>query len=195
MKASLVCIAGVFISPVHVALARRDPWAQNNSESNSSNHNYSTQRQYNRGEDSSAKINLLIKYKPSSVQRVRNSFSVSERLNRLASSVSDVSRRHRIAKVEIDRSEKDAVITELLMADDVEMVEEVSCIAASQPPRNMMQSVAILNSQTNNFFVYCRQKCRISQYTPRHIQDHVMSIKKPTSEDHFQKKHGRLDWT
>jgi thioester reductase-like protein len=72
-------------------------------------------------------VNLLIKYKPSALQRVRNSFSGNERLYRLASSVSNVSKRHKIARVEIDAADKDEVMFELMKEEDVEMVEEVSC--------------------------------------------------------------------
>jgi hypothetical protein len=52
--------------------------------------------------------------------------STSIRLNRLASSVTNVSERHKIARVEIDSNDKEMVMWELLMEDDVEMVEEVS---------------------------------------------------------------------
>jgi hypothetical protein len=38
-----------------------------------------------------------------------------------------VSKRHKIARVEIDAADKDEVMFELMKEDDVEMVEEVSC--------------------------------------------------------------------
>jgi hypothetical protein len=40
--------------------------------------------------------------------------------------VTNVSERHKIARVEIDSNDKEMVMWELLMEDDVEMVEEVS---------------------------------------------------------------------
>ena len=129
---SVATVSILIGSPAHLALAKRDPWSQN-IDIDDSNHGHrtpsSSRVRYNRGEDVNSKVNLLIKYKPSSLQRVRASFLsniAGKRLNQLASSVSNVSRRHKIARVEIDADDKDAVISELMNEDAVEMVEEVS---------------------------------------------------------------------
>lgn len=121
-----ISIAYVFF--ITVTFARRDPWgAQSDDALEANNYGSSPRTRYNRGENASGKVNLLIKYKPSALQRVRNSFSGNERLYRLASSVSNVSKRHKIARVEIDAADKDEVMFELMKEEDVEMVEEVSC--------------------------------------------------------------------
>jgi hypothetical protein len=120
-----ISIASVFF--ITVTFARRDPWAQHDDELKSNIDGYPPRTRYNRGENASGKVKLLIKYKPSALQRVRNSFSGNARLYRLAPSVSNVSKRHKIARVEIDAADKDEVMFELMKEDDVEMVEEVSC--------------------------------------------------------------------
>jgi hypothetical protein len=121
-------IATAFIFFSSVSFARRDPWAQHGDAVKSNHDGPPPRTRYNRGEIASGKVYLLIKYKSSVLQRVRNSFSDNERLYRLASSVSSVSKRHKIARVEVDAADKDEVMFELMMENDVEMVEEVSSL-------------------------------------------------------------------
>ena len=143
---SVATISILIASPAHLALARRDPWSQNTGR-DESKHEYDTSSssrvRYNRGEDINSKVSLLIKYKPSSLQRVRASFLSNidgKRLNQLASSVSNVSRRHKIARVEIDVDDKDAVMSDLMNEDAVEMVEEVSCTPLSKMCRAVIST-------------------------------------------------------
>jgi hypothetical protein len=107
-------------SAPRVALARREPWAADGGGSN----------RYRSGETAS-EINLLIKYRPPTLQRTRTVFQSSKkskRLNKLADKMSNVSQRLKIARVRIDADEKDAVMWELMMDDAVETVEEVRCL-------------------------------------------------------------------
>eukprot|EP00804_Cyclotella_cryptica_P021633 CCRYP_020645-RB/>CCRYP_020645-RB protein AED:0.03 eAED:0.03 QI:160/1/1/1/1/1/5/478/778 len=114
-----------FSSPVHVAIARRDPWHGSDTTSSSRANN----PQYRWGETVATgnKVNLLIKYKPRTLQQTRHSLRYSNksvRLNMLADIMTNVSKRHKIARVEIAAEDKEDIMFELMMHEDVEMVEE-----------------------------------------------------------------------
>ena len=125
MKKTVAFILSLLVSPGRV-VSRRDPWSNPNDESPQKYRSMAPRARYNGGENNgSNKVNLLIKYKPSALRRVRSSFlNSSTRLNHLASSLSNVSMRHQIATVQIDEDEKEAVMLELMMQDDIEFVEE-----------------------------------------------------------------------